>query len=127
MGYALCRFRDETGCYEKGSQEYNVLLPDLGIRINVPSMWKHYMTEHLVQPNENEREIVMAADPSKATGILAGTLSISKEIPEEVLIMYVEKTESGYTHQTGIKPDVEFINKLEAILSKVPPWRTKGK
>ena len=72
----MCRFHEETGCSETGSQEYHVNLPDLDIMINVPSMWKHYMTNHLVQPTQREREIIMKADPEQAAGKLWDTKSL---------------------------------------------------
>jgi hypothetical protein len=111
MGYALCRF---DGCTEKGSTHYLVRLTDLNKILNVPIMWKHYMTEHLVQPTELEREIVMAADPEKAISGMIVTGCMTSEIK----VMYVERTETGYTHELGDKPDTEFVDKLEMILSK---------
>lgn len=119
MGFALCRFRKETSCSEIGSREYHVNLLDLNVMINIPSMWKHYMTEHLVQPTERARGIVMAADLNQATGQLISTRSLQR--PEEVRIMYVEKTDTGYTHQIGKQPDTQFIDKLEKILDKTQP------
>ncbi len=124
MGFALCRFHEETGCSETGGQEYRVHLQDLNIMINVPSMWKHYMDEHLVQPTELERDVVMSADPTRATGQLIRTRSSQRS--EEIKVMYVEKTDTGYTHQIGTKSDVPFINKLETILNKIQPLQTKG-
>jgi len=124
MGFALCRFREETGCSKTDSQEYHVYLSDLDVMINVPSMWKHYMTEHFVQPTEREREVVMSADPTQATGQLIGTRSLQR--PEEVMIMYVEKTNTGYTHQIGTQPDTQFIDKLETILNRIQPLQTKS-
>jgi len=116
MGFAFCRFREKTNCSEIGSQEYHANLLDLNVIINIPSMWKHYMTEHLVQPTEREREIVMSAELDQATCQLINTRSLQR--PEEIKIMYVEKTDTGYTHQIGKQPDTEFINKLETILDK---------
>lgn len=124
MGFALCRLHDETGCSETGSQEYHIHLQDLNVKLNVPSMWKHYMTEHLVQPTQREREVVMGADPSRATGEFFGTRSFQKT--EEIMLMYVERENGGYTHQIGAEPDMEFIEKLEDILANVEPLRTKG-
>jgi len=119
MGFAYCRFREETDCSEMGSQHYNVHLSDLDVMINVPSMWKHYMTEHLIQPTQREREFVMAADPNQATGTLITTRS--QERPKELRIMYVEKNETGYSHQIGTQPDIQFIDKLETILNGIQP------
>nr|MCK4930098.1 hypothetical protein [Nanoarchaeota archaeon] len=124
MGFAFCRFHEETGCDETGSQEYHVHLEDLDVMINVPSMWEHYMTKHLVQPTKREKEVIMSADPEKATGRFIQTRGT--ENPEELMVLYVEKTESGYTHQIGTKPDTKFIEKLETILKKFEPYQTKG-
>lgn len=66
----------------------------------------------------------MAADPEKATGTKIQTRGL--EGPEHLMVLYVEKTEKGYTHQIGTKPDTEFIGKLETILKKFEPYQTKG-
>jgi hypothetical protein len=125
MGWAVCRFNGEKGCEETGSKEWHVYLADLNKSINVPSMWKHYMIKHLVQPTAEEREIIMAADSLKAIGELIGTRSAAR--PEELMVLYVENTgKNKYTHEIGDKPDIEFINQLERILAKAKPWQTKG-
>ncbi len=113
MGIAFCRFKEETGCAEIASEHYLINLEDLEVRINVPAMWKHYMTEHLVQPTEKERETIMAANPDRTSGTLIGTRSASE--PKEVKIMYVEKIDGSYSHEIGNKADTEFIEKLETI------------
>jgi hypothetical protein len=125
MGWANCRFKEETGCNKTGSQEWRINLLNLDIRINVPSMWKHYMTEHLVQPTLQEREVIMAADPSKVEGSFITTRSINS-FPE-IKILYVEKLEDGsYTHQIGKQVDTQFMTKLEQILDRVRPLQTKS-
>ena len=124
MGFALCRFSEETGCGETGSRHYIVHLPDINTKINVPEMWKHYMLEHLIQPNKEEREAIMNANPQKASGKLIRMRSAEK--PKEVNVMYVEKTDDGYSHEIGMVPDYEFIRKLESILSRIEPLQTKG-
>lgn len=118
MGSALCRF-SEDGCQETGSQHYYVNLPNA--KLNVPSLWKHYMTEHLIQPTDLEREVIMAANPDQATGRRVITKSV-----EEIKILYVEKTDTGYTHQIGTEPDIQFIEQLEKILDGIEPRRTRG-
>jgi hypothetical protein len=130
MGFAYCRFREETGCQEKGSREYHIFLKDLKVKINVPSMWKHYAVNHLVQPTKEERDIVMNADSAKAQGMELCTMGIPR--PGEnfmgyksVLIMYVEKTPGGYTHEVGNAPDTAFISKLEKLLENMKPIQTK--
>lgn len=124
MGFAFCRFREETGCKETGSRHYNINLEDLNVAISVPSMWKHYMTEHLVQPTAREREVIMKADPEQATGERIQTRGLER--PEYLMVLYVEKTEKGYTHEIGAKPDTEFIEKLEKIVKRFDPVQTKG-
>jgi len=117
MGWANCRFQEETDCSETGSVDYHVNVGNLGVVLNVPSMWEHYATEHLVQPTAREREVVMDADPSTVSGRRRLTRSLHQQ--ETVKILYVERTDSGYTHDVGTEPDTEFIDKLELILSKV--------
>ena len=124
MGWAYCRFKEETGCSYTGSMHYIVHLPDLGILLNVPSMWKHYMIDHLVQPLPKEQEVVMRANPKIANGTIVHTLS--SKLPEELHVLYVEKTSQGYTHHQSATPDTEFIEKLEKILERVQPLRTRG-
>jgi translation initiation factor 2B subunit (eIF-2B alpha/beta/delta family) len=84
-------------------------------------MWKHYVIDHFVQPTEEERTIIMTADPEKASVNVAYTFGKQ----EMKLILYVEKTDKGYTHRTGEKPDKEFIGKLEEILKKIEPEQTR--
>ncbi|MBR9704807.1 hypothetical protein GOV12_05320 [Candidatus Pacearchaeota archaeon] len=125
MGFVLCRFRQDEGCPETGSQEWHIYLPNVNKRINVPSMWKHYMLDHLVQPTDEERTVIMEADPSNASGMFISTRGA--ETPEELMVLYVQRTGVGqYTHEVGTEPDVEFIKKLESILEKVQPCGTKG-
>ncbi len=122
MGWANCRFREDEGCKETGSQEWYVHLPDVNRVINVPSMWRHYMIDHLVQPTAEERKVIMAADPAKANGRFKMTRGAT-----ELMVLYIERLgKNQYTHQIGIKPDNEFIGKLEAILMNVRPLQTKG-
>jgi len=125
MGFAMCRFSSETGCKELGSQEYHINLPDVSYKINVPSMWKHYMVDHLVQPTAQERKVIMSADPAKATGELMQTRSIQPSLTG-LQVMYVEEHGSGYSHKVGTEPDWEFIKKLESILACTNPLQTKG-
>ncbi|MBI2042810.1 hypothetical protein HYT25_00275 [Candidatus Pacearchaeota archaeon] len=120
MGFALCRFRERTGCNETGSKYYNLFLGNL--HVNVPEMWKHYMINHLVQPLSEEREIIMGADLNDVKGSVVGTRGIT--LPRQIL--YVEKTDEGYTHQIGTKPDQKFIDKLESILERIEPLQTKS-
>ncbi|MAH07182.1 hypothetical protein CMI38_02950 [Candidatus Pacearchaeota archaeon] len=125
MGYAKCRFNEDKGCNETGSQEWYVHLADLGKTINVPSMWKHYMQDHLVQPMSEERRVIMATDSTQATGEHITTRGSAR--PAELMVLYVERTgPNQYTHQIGEKPDTEFIDKLESILENVQPLQTKG-
>jgi len=124
MGFALCRFKTKTGCQETGSREWHIQLADLKVGINLPSMWKHYMQVHKVQPTAREREIIMSADPKYATGQCFTTRGMNT-YPEEK-ILYVEKLENGYTHQTSEIVDEEFIVKLESLLQGIEPWQTKG-
>ena len=100
---------------------------DLGVGIDVPGMWKHYMTEHLVQPTERERYLIMAADVEHADGIHLYSLGTGTSgRPEYEQVLYVEKIGSGYSHTIGTEPDTEFISKLERILAHVNPTQTKG-
>lgn len=124
MGFAYCRFREETGCDETGSREYHVHLTDKNLILNVPELWAHYMTDHLVQPLKREKEVVMSATPEHAQTVMIGTFSLRR--PEEVKVLYVEKTPDGYTHKIGDSVDTEFMKKLEILLSKVEPLQTKG-
>jgi hypothetical protein len=125
MGFAFCRFREQTGCKELGSQEWHISLNESNVILNIPSMWKHYMQEHLVQPTNEEREIVLSANPKNVSGTFIGTRGLQSF--REVKILYVEKLESGgYTHQIGTSPDTEFINKLEEIIQGIEPLQTKG-
>ena len=125
MGFAICRFNKDKGCSETGSQEYHINLQDLNIHLNVPSMWKHYMTEHLIQPTQREREVVMKADPSQAIGNFMTTRSAVE--PEHVKVLYVERIDQNqYSHQVGTQPDTQFIHKLETIIKNIEPAQTKG-
>lgn len=123
MGWADCRFKQDEGCTETGSEHYVVSLNDLGIIINVPIMWKHYAQEHLVQPTKKEREVVMNANPRDASGRLIATKSI--EAPREMNILYVERLgRNRYTHKIGTTPDEEFIEKLETLLGRARTMQT---
>jgi len=125
MGFAICRFNADERCSKTGSQEWYVQLPDVNRVINVPSMWKHYMVDHLVQPTPEERAVIMAADPAQATGEFITTRGAAR--PAELMVLYVERLgQNQYTHQIGTKPDTEFIGKLESILANVQPLQTKG-
>lgn len=124
MGFAVCRFNEETGCTETSSRHYLVFLDDRYLMLNVPEMWKHYIVDHLVQPLEREREVVMSANPEYARTMRVLTRSLQR--PEEVKVLYVEKTPDGYTHEIGDRVDTEFMKKLEVLLSKVEPIQTKG-
>jgi len=128
MGFAFCRFKQETGCSETGSTHYWVQLHDIGIGIDVPEMWKHYMTEHFVQPTKRERYIVMRADVDLTDGIEVGTLGKEPpgKRPEFEQVLYVEKKGDTYSHRIGTEPDTEFIGKLERILAHVDATQTKG-
>jgi hypothetical protein len=124
MGFAFCRFREETGCSETGSREYHAFLSNMNIFLDVPEMWKHYMTRHLVQPTKREKEVVMSADPNYVKRAFWEN-GPPKDM-EKIQILYVEKASGGYTHPIGDKVDTEFAEKLEIILSKVKPNQTKG-
>jgi hypothetical protein len=125
MGFAICRFNKDEGCNETGSQEWHINLPDINTDINIPSMWKHYMINHLIQPTAEEKKVIMTADPAKAVGQFIGTRNL--EDPKHLMVLYVERTnENQYSHQVGTKADTEFINKLEQILEQVKPLQTKG-
>lgn len=125
MGFAMCRFNADEGCNKTGSQEWHVQLPDINLVINVPSMWKHYMTDHLVQPTAEERAAVMSADPAQATGKFITTIGAPR--PARLMVLYVNRLgQNQYTHQIGTEPDTEFIGKLESILANVEPLQTKG-
>ena len=128
MGFALCRFREETGCSKTGSQHYWVQLHNLGALIDVPELWKHYMTEHLVQPNERERFLIENADVDHSDGIHLYTLGRDApgKRPEFEQVLYVEKTATGYTHEIGTKPDTGFISKLERLIAHIDSTQTKG-
>ncbi len=128
MGFAVCRFNKETGCNETSSRHYHIDVQDKDLRLNVPDMWKHYMTKHLVQPTKEEREAVMSLDLSQINTQMMQTRSISTYAhpSKELLVLYVEKTDTGYSHEIGTKPDTEFIEKLEEILQPVQPVQTKG-
>lgn len=119
MGFAFCRFREQTNCKELGSSHYIIHFLDLNVQINVPSMWKHYLKEHRVQPTEEERRVVMQANPEKANGQEFFTRS-TNNFPE-IKILYVEKTAEGYSHKIGEIVDEEFLNKLESILANTEP------
>jgi hypothetical protein len=83
------------------------------------------MTDHLVQPTTEERKVIMATDPEKATGQFIATRSAARSA--ELMVLYVERTgPNQYNHQIGTEPDTEFIGKLESILAKVQPLQTKG-
>lgn len=124
VGFAFCRFKEETGCSETGSKEYHVFLSNANTFLNVPEMWKHYMTEHLVQPTKIEKDVIMNADPRYVKK--AFWKNGPPQDMKEIQVLYVEKTSGGYTHSIGKRIDSEFIEKLEAILSKVEPLQTKG-
>jgi hypothetical protein len=124
MGFAYCRFREETGCYRTGSREWHVHLTDSNLILNVPELWSHYMIDHLVQPLKKEREIVMSANPENARTV--NILTYYPQRLEQVNILYVEKIPDGYTHEVGNSVDSEFMEKLEVLLSKVEPLQTKG-
>lgn len=125
MGWANCRFQEDEGCTKTGSQEWHVSLPDVNRIINVPSMWKHYMVDHFVQPTAEEKQVIMAADPKKAAGEFITTRGAAR--PAELMVLYVERLgKNQYTHQIGNNPDYEFIEKLEAILAGISPLQTKG-
>jgi len=128
MGLAYCRFNSETRCNETCGTFYLIPLNDLHIVIDVPFMWKHYMIDHLVQPNEKEREIIMSADPEKASFNNVSPANLQHLDDEQFYkILYVEQTQTGYTHKAGTMPDIEFINKLETILSGFRPIITGSK
>lgn len=120
MGFAVCRFYTDEGCAHTGNQEWRVELPDVGRVINVPSMWRHYALDHLVQPTIEEREIIMSADSSQSKGVLISTRGFFN--PVELKVFYVERLGlNKYTHNIGEKPDIEFVEKLESILSNARP------
>lgn len=121
MGSALCRFNEKTGCNERGSHEYHAYLKDSGINITVPSMWKHYMVDHLVQPSSREREIIMGANPE----MISGKLVAHRGISDIEKILYVERVGDSYTHSVGSKPDTEFIEKLDELILKIVPYYNK--
>jgi len=123
MGFAICRFEQDKGCNAMGSQEWHIFFGDK--YINVPSMWKHYMTGHLIQPTEEERQTIMNADPSGARGKLIQTRGAQLLLQQKIL--YVERIgKDQYTHEVGESPDFEFIEKLENILAEIRPLQTKG-
>jgi hypothetical protein len=116
MGYAHCRFKDESGCTKTGSQHWQIFFKDLRQHAVVPELWKHYMLKHGVQANPEERELVLKADPKKAMvkHIQTRGQNIGKHF-----ILFVEKTgPKKYSHKTAQKADILFIKKLEAILAQ---------
>lgn len=95
-------------------------MPDMGIYMMVPEMWEHYATNHLVLPTDQERELVMAADPDTAIGNMKNQF-FSRE-RAGVPVLYVERIDGEYSHKIGNKPDTEFINKLERLVGGIAPW-----
>ena len=126
MGWANCRFQQETDCQETGSGEYHLHLKDLSVVLNVPDLWKHYMTKHLVQPTEQERDFVMRANHAHVDCDHAYTCGTFGSRPREILVLYVEKKGNNYTHPIGTQPDTEFISKLEQLLAKGKRIQTRG-
>ncbi|MFH0949535.1 MAG: hypothetical protein V1802_03535 [Candidatus Aenigmatarchaeota archaeon] len=119
-GFAICRFRYETGCNRIGSKEYHAWLKNFDAGINVPELWEHYMTDHLVQPTKLEREVIMKTNPDDVTDRIPPGRSYKK-----FMIMYVERTKKGYSHKAGTEPDTEFIDKLKLILKNAKLLQTK--
>ena len=133
MGYGDCRFKPENGCKRQGSSHYLITFKDKNIVLNVPSMWKHYMKDHLVQPTLEEFGYVMNANLEKVETFHASTIGesefklsigIEKLGVLEIPILYVERlaSESGYTHKIGDSPNAKFISKLEDMISRQPNY-----
>ncbi len=101
MGMGECRFDD---CNEMGSKHYLVKLVDQNITINVPEMWKHYTVYHFVQPNEDERNVVMGANLDKIKVQTVQTRSSG----DTLNVLYVEKK----VLSTVIKLDVVLTQSL---------------
>ncbi len=121
MGWAECRFKDETGCKRTGSSHILLEVIDSGDKLNIPIMWEHYAIDHRVQPSENERSIVMNLSPDKVRGRIIQTRSITGIPVEGVPILYVEKTENGYSHEIGEDVDWRFTQHLDSLLTNSIP------
>ncbi|MBS3091144.1 hypothetical protein J4217_01700 [Candidatus Pacearchaeota archaeon] len=124
MAINYCAFRENTGCVREGGSEYSVRLQDLDVTITVPFLWKHYMLDHLVQPNQKEREIIMKADPSRANRQLPKIQLLSSATTK---VLHITTNLLGYSHQIGLQPDIQFINKLESILRPFIPLEERSR
>ena len=116
MGLGNCSF---AGCKETTNENYNLVVTegDKEYGLNVCGMWRHYAINHRFLPTEEERNVVM----NSRIGGLVHKLSER----EYISIMFVEKTNGGYSHRQGI-PNTVWIGKLEELLRGVEPTRFKG-
>lgn len=117
MGYGFCRFEEcqKLPIKEKGTNtDYNILLPDQNLELRICGLWEHYAIKHNLLPPRRARDAVMAADPDKAT---TNIIRWRGQRPEILSLYFVEKTKEGYNHKIGNVPDIEFINKLNKIIS----------
>jgi hypothetical protein len=54
-------------CNAATNVDYNIFLPDQNAGLYICGLWEHYATQHKVLPSQRAREVVMAADLTKAT------------------------------------------------------------
>ena len=126
MGWADCRFKDEAGCKRNGSAHILLDILDSRDQLNIPIMWEHYTIDHKVQPNVNERSIIMNLSADKVRGRIIQTRSVSGGSIDGVPILYVEKTEKGYSHNVGEDVDWRFVEKLDSLLTNsVPDYKQR--
>jgi hypothetical protein len=68
------------------------------------------MEVHNVKPKKEIRDLIFGkpVDVSK----------LPKTPLNYVKVLYVEKTKRGYDHEVGESPDLEFIHRLDELISK---------
>lgn len=115
-GWANCRFREETGCRERGSTHKHIRLHDSNVLLYLPCMWEHYATKHLVQPTEEERRLVMATDSDNISCPSADEYPYEELKSGKLRLVKMLCVERTCNHPIGTKPDEKFIKKLEAIV-----------
>ena len=116
MGIGRCRF-DE--CKAGTNTDYSVFLQDQNAELYICGLWEHYATQHNVLPSQRAREVVMLADPTKATKEI--TRWRGMQGPERMSLYFVERTNplsDTYNHQIGEFPDNEFVDKLRIIIER---------
>ena len=114
--FTVCRYND---CDHIGNKQYEIRLEENPIVLYVPELWKHSAQVHKFQPSDFIRKLVMDANPKFS--IVSQTITPAHLSISALHVMDVRQYGNGrYSHAIGNTIDLDFVTKLEKLLSTEP-------